>query len=77
MKMTTNPQPIRIVLGPEESEILSELGECFTVACRGSYPDAGGRYVIHAIPAPRELIEEALEVIRGNRRTIKPRKSKQ
>jgi hypothetical protein len=69
--------PVRLILSHEHSEILAELGESFTIACRGSYPDAGGRYVIHAVPASRELIEEAIEVIRGNRRTIKPRTSKQ
>jgi len=75
--MTKAQSSIRIILGPEESEILRDAGECFLVACRGSYPDAANRFVIHALPADRKLIEQAIEVIQGTRRTIKPRTPKQ
>ena len=74
--MARTQSPIRLVLTEDQSLVLSEHGECFLLAAVGSYSDAANRFVIHAVPADRKQIEDAIRVAKGEARAVKPSATK-
>jgi hypothetical protein len=64
-------ESIRIILGPEESEILRDAGECFAVIGKASYPDNPRRYALHLVPCSIQDANKAAAVARGELLTRK------
>ena len=86
MSISTNPETypttplgktIKVLLDPEQSEILSDLGEaCFAVIGRASHPGNPKRWVLHVLPTSIETANQAVKVAKGELRTVKPRTPK-
>ena len=63
------PGIIRILLSEKAGDALAACGaEVFIVACKGTYPDAAGRWIICCMPAPLVIVNQACGVIVGTHR---------
>lgn len=66
------PRPTRIVLTAKQAAELD--ADALVVLARGSWPDAAGHYVLHAVPASIPRVDAAVKVALGELDTRKPRK---
>jgi len=72
-----NAEPVRILLSEAASAALLAVGDAFAIAGRASYPEADGkRVVIHLLPVPKPLADQACGVILGTHRAAKIREPK-
>jgi hypothetical protein len=68
--------PISILLDPEQSEIISDMGEsAFIVIGRGSYPHSAGRWQLWIVPCSIAQADAAVRVARGISKERRPRDS--
>ena len=65
------PEPIKIVLDPDQSAALKAAGECFLIVGRGSYPGATGRMALYCQPCPKDLADQACGVAMGTHRAAR------
>lgn len=68
-------KPVAIPLDHEQSEILAEMGHCFAVVGRTSYPGNPKRFTLHLVPTSIELADLAVRVARGQLATRKTSKA--
>ena len=60
------PGTVRIRLSQAASDALTATGErAFAVACRGTYPDSAGRWVVIASPISWQAACDASDVLLG------------
>ena len=73
---TTTPTALKILLDPEQSEILSDTGHsAFLVLARASYPQDPKRWILHIVPTSMSQASAACRVALGesNERRIATR----
>ncbi|MCX6879863.1 MAG: hypothetical protein NTW21_39570 [Verrucomicrobia bacterium] len=69
---TPPPGIVRIRLSEAASAALAATGErAFAIACKGSYPDSAGRWVIHAAPIEWQTAVDASRVLLGQARAVR------
>jgi hypothetical protein len=57
---------VRIILDSDQIERIASLGNALVVVGRGSWPDAGGHYVLHAVEAESiKAVSDAVDVATG------------
>jgi len=68
---------VRIRLSEAASAALAAVSEgAFAIACQGSYPDSGGRWVIHAAPIGWQTAIDAGNVLVGSHRAVRVKPAK-
>ena len=75
----TKPDPLRrpevltLDLTTEQAAQFAELGECFAIVGRGSYPGHASKLCLFALPVPKAVADAACRVALGECRATKIR----
>jgi hypothetical protein len=79
---TTNPDPlapaglVRFLLGKAASDTLAAAGDCFILqACPSPQPEHGGRFVMLALPVPKETADACARVAMGKAKAVRIRQT--
>lgn len=71
------PDPLRrpdvliLDLTTEQALPFAQLGECFAVVGRGSYPGHVGRLCLYALPVSHSVAVDACNVLLGTHRAVR------
>jgi hypothetical protein len=71
-----HPGVVRIALSERATKALLEVGECFAIVARGSYPTDPGRAVIYLKPCSLKVAADACLVLAGTHRAVRCKPAK-
>lgn len=67
------PEVLTLDLTTEQAQQFAELGECFAIVGRGSYPGHVGKLCLFALPVPKAVADAACAVAVGTHKATRIR----